>query len=93
MGSVGAVSVEPITSSCISWTMNTIGGPLSINIWKDLGSVYSVTARFEDVGLANTVHFWNDRLNPHSGKWNFHAFELETIMKSLTDELNLIKIK
>lgn len=53
------------------WDIHTKAGPLEISVsWHS-----SINTRFQDVEAAKTLlphnREWFDRLNPHSGKWNF----------------------
>src|SRR4051812_17025482 len=50
--------------------IETTGGLLEVTPYGDY-----IYCRFHDVEKAKAVlphHEWDSRLNPHSGKWNFH---------------------
>ena len=70
---------EKTKSSFLSYNFNieTKAGLLGISIHEDSDldhgtSVFSIFARFEVVKKANDLMGENHRLNPYSGKWNFH---------------------
>jgi len=64
------------TQSQYQFEMETKAGPLGITLHEDSDldgtSVFSIFGRLWDVKRANEVLGKSDRLNPHSGKWNFH---------------------
>lgn len=59
----GAVATD---NDSYGYTLQTKAGPLLISIGDDC----CVCTRFEDVEKAKTLGL-GDRLNPHSGKWNW----------------------
>ena len=59
------------------YTIQTKAGPLLVHVYDDW-----VACRFDDVARAK-IHFGympgvNSRLNPYSGKWNWHTWDVST---------------
>lgn len=92
MVSLNATKTAPPIPSFKTWRLNTKGGPLDIKLPLEQSVIYTVFAQFTNVTMAKTVNFWNDRLNHHSGKFNFHCKTIECIMQSLKDELTFLKV-
>lgn len=59
--------------------VETACGPLDVQLYPEW-----VACRFEDVEAAKSClpHGSGDRLNPHSGKWNFHYFGCDDMRRA-----------
>lgn len=73
-----------------TWTLETECGPLRVTVYEDW-----LACRFEDVGSAKKTLYSgpHSRLNPYSGKWNFHfepGDDIETCLKSVRYELERV---
>jgi len=101
MEKFGAVEVPPITSSMEkAWRMRTIGGPLNVSLRTESEQElsYALFCKYEDPAKAKG---WADgytkgRLNPHSGKWNFHysaSDDLTEVLKQIKNELHMMHLK
>jgi hypothetical protein len=55
------------------WFIDTKAGQLRMSLDVE-GTIWTIFARFEDTDAAKKVipHGPNSRLNPYSGKWNWH---------------------
>lgn len=93
MTTCGAVLNE--TDYSLVWTLQTIAGELDITLHKsdltDGTSVFSIFGRFSNVEKAKKKldALSLNRLNPHSGKWNFHSLDSD-ILEQLEDEVDVI---
>lgn len=75
------------------YAIETMAGSLYLSIHEaEKSAVFSVYCRFENPEKAKEI--FGDgtygRLNPYSGKWNYHEYEAENLLQSL--ETNLTRI-
>lgn len=68
---IGAEKVKPaIEVWAAQFVINTIYGLLTVTIPKEHNTCFSIFSRFTDKDKYSK--FNSDRVNKHSGKWNFH---------------------
>ena len=75
------------------YSLETKGGLLHITTHEPSKSdIYSVYCKFEDHGKAKAVlsKWEQDRLNPYSGKWNYHQRDAAYLLGGL--EINLLDL-
>jgi len=75
--SFGAVESNYYLSN--GYEINTRLGKLYIKIDNEPSSVFTVFARFEDVEKASKML----PCNPYSGKYNFHSYNRESVIRGL----------
>ena len=76
------------------YSLDTKAGLLLITTHEPMKSdIFSVYCRFENPGKAKEVlsKWENDRLNPYSGKWNYHQRDAGYLLGGL--EINLTDLK
>ena len=76
------------------YSLNTKAGELLITTHDaEKSDIFSVYCRFENPDRAKEVlsKWENDRLNPYSGKWNYHQRDASYLLGGL--EINLIDLK
>jgi len=82
--SIGAKN-RHIGEICSHYKLDTIAGELFIFLETPQASkIFSICTRFEDEKKAKVylLHGTFNRLNPYSGKWNFHNYSAdETLIR------------
>lgn len=64
---------NPVKGELYKWRIETNAGPLEIDFMCD--NEPWIACRFIDVDKAKRRFYIGQRLNPYSGKWNWHVFE------------------
>lgn len=87
-----SINAEPIQSqTSFDWyKVDTICGELKIGLEQpERGEIFSIYCRFEDTSKAKEFlpHKMEDRLNPYSGKWNFHSQNFTGLLRGFENEL------
>lgn len=82
---LGAVQTKPVTSSFVSFELNTIVGRLELNLPINQTYFFTVFSCFEDVEKAKLKF----DCNPHSGKYNFMTHS-EPVIVDKTVELAIM---
>lgn len=77
--------------SDLFYTVQTIYGKLDIRIDDEKSSVFSIFCRFEETDKLND--FNNNRVNKYSGKFNFHSFDIDSIVSDFKYEIELLTNK
>jgi len=88
-----SINAEAIDSqSSFDWyKVETVCGVLKIGLEQpERGEIFSIYGRFEDVEKAKEFlpHKFDDRLNPYSGKWNWHSRNDEAMLRHFDIELS-----
>lgn len=88
--SINAEAIE--SQSTFDWyKVDTICGWLKIGLEQpERGEIFSIYGRFEDENKAKEFlpHKMEDRLNPYSGKWNWHSRDAESMLRHFDIELS-----
>lgn len=72
------------------WEVPTKVGILSISLHEpDKSSCYSIFSCFDDVKRAKELLGTHPRLNPHSGKFNWHVVNKNEIIDSFIEYMEL----
>jgi hypothetical protein len=86
---VGAIKTGS-TQFTDNYELNTSAGLLCISVSKERSRVFTVYARFDNIEKA----LWSvrnmDRLNPYSGKYNFHYSTEKELNQAFNYEINHI---
>lgn len=87
-----SINAEPIQSqTSFEWyKVDTICGVLKIGLEQpQQGEIFSIYCRFEDTLKAKEFlpYKMDDRLNPYSGKWNWHSRNGDEMLKAFENEL------
>lgn len=73
------------------YKLETVCGLLNIGLDQpEKSQVFSIFCRFEDVNEAKKYlqHDYYGRLNPYSGKWNFHSSHFAGLLRGFENELS-----
>lgn len=73
------------------YEINTKAGKLNITFKEpEKGELFTIFCRFEEPVKAKEILPDSERLNPYSGKWNFHYFNASDLLYRFEKEVRSI---